>query len=245
MKLVAIAASAMALASVGQAVAADLPRKSAPPALVAVAPFNWTGFRVGLQGGWAGAGDDRLGLFSNTAIGSSRNLGQLAPNGGYIGLNVGYDHQFAGTAFVAGIMADIDLPFMERSRQGTRGALAYYGKSEVEWTASIRGRLGYSFGRVLVYGTGGVAFAQSDYTVRTTAPVVSRISSNTNHVGYTVGGGLEYAITNNLILGAEYRWTQFELKGLRNTTALGGASFVRTNATPNWHRLGATISYKF
>jgi outer membrane immunogenic protein len=241
----AVVAAAILGSSVVTAVAADLPKRTVAPAIAVAPAFNWTGFRVGLQGGWAGGGEDVFGYINNVpGVGSFRNLGDLSPNGGYIGAHLGYDYQFAGTPIVAGLMAEGNFTFMDRTVRAVRGATRLIGETEVEWDASIRARLGYSFGRVMIYGTGGLAFAQVDATTRSTAPVVTGASRSTNHFGFTVGGGLEYAVTNNLILGVEYRYTQLELKTLRGTGPLA-TSFTRSNVTPNWHRVGASVAWKF
>ena len=80
----------------------------------------------------------------------------------------------------------------------------------------MRGRLGYAFDRALLYATGGIAFAdasiQSNFVPVTAGAVNfpgSRASDSTVLVGPTVGGGLEYALTPNISLAAEYRYTDY------------------------------------
>ena len=80
---------------------------------------------------------------------------------------------------------------------------------------SIRGRLGVAWDRVLIYATGGVAFGgiNTDITVFGTdffgTPVFGSGNRSTTRVGWTVGGGLQYAVTNNWSVRAEYRFTDF------------------------------------
>ena len=80
---------------------------------------------------------------------------------------------------------------------------------------SIRGRLGLAWDRVLIYATGGVAFGgfSTDITVAGTdffgTPVFGSGNRSTTRVGWTVGGGLQYAVTDNWSVRAEYRFTDF------------------------------------
>ena len=66
---------------------------------------------------------------------------------------------------------------------------------------SVRGRVGYAWDRALIYGTGGVAFGDFNFS----------FSQNiwTGQVGWTVGGGIDYALDNNWSLSAEYRYTDY------------------------------------
>ena len=68
------------------------------------------------------------------------------------------------------------------------------------WNGTLRGRAGYNWDRFLVYATGGLAVGE----VKTKAGGVS--DSNTN-AGWTVGAGVEAAITNNVTARVEYRYT--------------------------------------
>ena len=87
--------------------------------------------------------------------------------------------------------------------------------SKLDVQGSIRGRLGFAWDRVLIYATGGVAFGgiNTDITVFGTdffgTPVFGSGNRSTTRVGWTVGGGLEYALTNNWSVRAEYRFTDF------------------------------------
>jgi outer membrane immunogenic protein len=92
--------------------------------------------------------------------------------------------------------------------------------TEVDWMASFRGRLGYAFDRVLVYATGGAAVAHVDVTASTTVthgpaviipatPQTLIGSDSDTRWGWTVGGGLQWAVTDAWSIGAEYRHTDF------------------------------------
>lgn len=232
--------------SASASMAADLPSRSVAPVMPPMAAeFSWTGMRVGAQVGYAGGGDDRFGYFSRTAIRNHRDLGQLAVRGGFIGLRAGYDYQFAGSRFVLGAMVDGDINFMDRSVAGTDGLLSFRGKDKSPWDVSLTGRAGYSFGRTMVYALGGVSWAKIDYTASSTRPLVSSITDRSTYAGWVAGAGLDYAVTDNLIIGAEYRYHHYNLKDLRGGVLGVPGGSVRTNSTPSWHRVALTASYKF
>ena len=85
-----------------------------------------------------------------------------------------------------------------------------------EWQASVRGRGGFTFDRWLVYATGGVAWAgvkaEAIYGPGTVLGVVTPgafFSDRQTLVGATVGGGVEFALTDSVSLGVEYRYSDF------------------------------------
>ncbi len=129
---------------------------------------------------------------------------------------------------------------------------------------SIRGRIGYAWDRVLLYATGGVAFGGFKSTVYGTfagnviadtesglapiGPISGYNSASTTRVGWTVGGGLEYAVTNNWSVRAEYRYTDFGHATIYATSfdsaTLGAAgAFINRHFTENRVQVG--FSYKF
>jgi outer membrane immunogenic protein len=74
-----------------------------------------------------------------------------------------------------------------------------------EFLASFRGRLGLAFDRFIVYGTGGAAWAgfsiDDDLLLE---------DDDTTFFGWAAGGGVEYAITDNISLGVEYIHYEFD-----------------------------------
>jgi outer membrane immunogenic protein len=95
------------------------------------------------------------------------------------------------------------------------------------WFATARVRAGFTpWERVLIYGTGGIAWAnfQSDTAVAfATVPLVGVPpvqqpyngathvgSTSTNQLGWVAGGGIEWALTNNWSIKAEYLYLRFD-----------------------------------
>lgn len=127
--------------------------------------ISWAGFYFGghIGGAW-GDGDDTL---ANPAIfdGDGSLLG---------GIHLGYNWQ-RGTAWVIGLEGDVSFA------------------DDLDYLASIRGRLGYDFGRTLFYGTGGVAFAGLD----------DSIFNDDNQTGWVAGLGFDHKLYDSFSLGLE------------------------------------------
>jgi outer membrane immunogenic protein len=197
MKRVVLAAlCSTALVSAAQAADAKL-RYTKAPAPAAQA-FTWTGVYAGgnIGYGWGTTSFDG----SNTS---------LSPSGVNGGAQVGYNYQI--DRFVLGVEADFQGA--DHHDGVSAGALGVNASLDVrsDWYATIRGRVGYAFGQFLPYVTGGIAFADSkaDVNVAGAGGNVAGSASDTL-TGYAVGGGLEYAITNNWTIRGEYLYLGFD-----------------------------------
>ena len=100
----------------------------------------------------------------------------------------------------------------------------------------------------MIYATGGVAFLGTNQTVSAGFPINGYTSASSTRVGWTVGGGLEYAVTNNWSIRAVYRYAQF---GTSNIYANGGGPTVLgaigayANRKITENRVQVGFSYKF
>jgi outer membrane immunogenic protein len=265
----------------GPAVAADLPLK-APPLPVAV--YNWTGCYVGLNAGWKGGRfRDRADAPGGTAVipGVPRttfpddhiDLGSLDTDSAAGGGQIGCRWETA-SHWVFGVEADADATDLhgtitQRTLSTTNNTFVpgdtYDNRSR--WEASFKGIIGRSFGQWLLYGTGGLAVANVSMGANYPTVVVNGLpfpasagSQSKTLTGFTVGAGAAYAITNNLDIGAEYRYSQYTGSdfGLGSvagfcafTTAIPGQTFGCTNTTVTGHKDLTTnevlfrINYKF
>ena len=235
------AALALALLST-TAFAADLPSRRAPPVYAAppaIPVFTWTGLYVGGQVGYAFNRDSAFASATATGLGLASTSAK--ENGIIGGAHIGYNFAglpLLGAAGVFGIEGDVD----GTSARGNYrlGGIAVSSRDNIQ--GSLRGRLGFAVDRTLFYATGGAAFGGLRNTYVNT---INGAGDSLNHtrVGYTVGGGVEYAITNNWSLRAEYRYTDFG----RYTDVLGGATnggvAVRHHEVDN--RVQGGFSYKF
>lgn len=179
-----VISSAALLTLAPSAPAADLsvaPIYKAPP-LVAAPAYNWSGFYIGANAGgaWGTSGWDSAGSF---------NL-----SGGVAGGTAGANWQ-VGHA-VVGVEGDADWSALKGST--TSAGCPAGCSTNNDWLATVRGRAGYAFDRVMPYVTGGLAVGD----IKASTP--GAVGANETNAGWTVGGGLELALTNNWSAKAEY-----------------------------------------
>ncbi len=214
--------------------AADLPMRPAPApvAPVAYAPpvYNWSGFYIGghIGGGFENSSwtDPFTGL--NDTFNNSGFLGgaQIGVNTQFNWLVLGLEGDFSWTSAIKGT--------------GTNSAGNSITTSP-QWTSTVTGRVGAAFDRLLVYGKGGVAFADDKSTFTPVAGATA--TDTTTRIGWTAGAGLEYALTDNWSVRAEYDYLGFGSKQLNFTAPPLGA--VTTNANLNVQEVKAGFDYKF
>ena len=211
-------ASIAALMLASGAQAADLSRPPVYKAPVAPPPaWSWTGFYVGgTLGGVVGHSS-----IANDPASSQPWLGNpLNVNGSGVigGLEAGYNWQVSQVVF--GIEGDVSWSSLRKSAVQAPPGFADIFSSSLNALGTIRGRLGWAFDRVLVYGTGGVAFANLKDQLAD-APVPFTASTGSSETGWTAGGGIEYALTDHWTAKAEYLHV-----GFSNRTAMGGLGYV-------------------
>ena len=194
-----IGASLMALGlGMGAASAADIAGSTyTPTPEVTYNPnpaFSWTGPYIG---GILGYG------WGNAKVPGP----DPDPNGIVGGVYGGYNFQ-ASPNFVLGVEGDIAASGMNDKNGGVR--------IKNPWNGTIRGRAGVAFDRFLVYGTGGFAFGEVE------AKTGGKTVSDTR-TGWTLGAGLEAAVTNNVVTRVEYRYTDL---GSHNFSNAGKVDFT-------------------
>ena len=204
MRVVAAAAFALMLSPV---VAADMPDVyRAPPVL-----WSWTGLYLGGHIG-AGFGNSSFSDSAGPPIYGGTVRSTTASGGGQIG----YNWQIPGSAFVLGIEADADL--ISSNGSGTCFASSGFFISancrvRPDAGGSFTGRLGYATGksgRTLLYVKGGLAWLDEtiDITTNGTLPY-SPTSLDGMRWGWTVGAGIERALTPAWSLRLEYDYANF------------------------------------
>ena len=110
------------------------------------------------------------------------------------GLFAGYNFQTSGM-FVAGVEGDFTFSGAGDKQNGV--------SVDNNWNSTLRARAGIAIDRFLMYGTGGLAVG--NISVKN-----SGVGSDTGtHAGWTIGGGIEAAFTNNIIGRLEYRYTDY------------------------------------
>jgi outer membrane immunogenic protein len=217
--------SIAALSICGQAGAADLPSKAIKAPVAAPFIASWTGVYVGGQVGFVsgGLGGTPLGDFGMTI------RGDLAQT--FAGVHAGYNHQF--NKVVIGIEGDVNARFGE----------GHFSLPKLRtfssWDASIRARLGLLLSpRSLVYVTAGGAFGDfktsgAEHEPSDDADILR------NRVGWTVGGGFQYALDSNWSTRIEYRYTDW---GAKSITMPSGDPSISSGLSDQ--RVMVAMSYK-
>jgi high affinity Mn2+ porin len=213
------------------AAAADLPASMPIKTPVRAALYDWTGFYVGGQVGY-GQGD--LGPGTNPvpeqAVFFPHSLTGLIG-----GFQAGYNLQLPNRV-VLGVEVDAlftsprDLPRLD----------AAPFNSTLEYAATARGRIGYAFGTILPYVTGGLAWGQSRVNIN--ADDGSLLSTRLlPHVGWTAGLGIEMAVGGNWTTKIEYDYIDLA----RRTYGLGDAMLPDLNVDPRIHAIKVGLNYQF
>jgi outer membrane immunogenic protein len=207
-KIASLAAVAAFAAFTPAAFAADMPVAQAPVEAMVPdrASFDWTGFYVGAFGGYA------FGEADSDVLGGSDVEGALA------GGTVGYNHQIG--QWVVGLEADGGWSGIDNDDDN----LAY--DTGLDWLTTVRGRVGYSFDSFMVYGTGGAAIGEVTYD--------NGVEDSDTRIGWTAGGGVEAALTDNISIKGEYLYVD-----------LGEDTLSGDEVDFNAHTIRGGINYRF
>lgn len=253
--------AALALSAPASAIAADLPVKARPMPVAVV--YNWTGFYVGGNVGYswgrdpyevAGTSSVRtrqfraFGLPAETLISdvtvagpAFASSGTANIDGAVAGGQAGYNWQ--SNMWVFGLETD----FQWTGQRGSTsfcliagcpvGSFTANADYKLQWFGTFRGRAGWLVDpRVLLYVTGGLAYGQfkADYTSGVVGLPLGVASTSTTRAGWTFGGGIEAALSNNWTVKAEYLYVDL---GSSASGALGGAT---STVLPNVPQQGFT-----
>jgi outer membrane immunogenic protein len=253
----------------GPAMAADMgmPLK-APPAPVAPV-FSWTGFYIGgnVGGSW---GDVPENFIIPPAVGIPLGLGvttKTHPDSIIGGVQLGYNYQINN--IVLGVEADFD----DRDGKSTfncpvlspTGCVAATASpsiltmtDEQSWLGTFRGRLGFAWDHVLLYGTGGLAYGEVKHSLnetQLTAPggtpsAALIVSDSVVRTGWAAGGGIQYAFNDQWSIGVEYLHVDLGSDTLSTpapSITIAGTPFSASSATFHDRSdiVRATLDYRF
>lgn len=151
--------------------------------------FDWTGFYVGLHGGGAGS---RIG-WQYVVGGAASHSG----SGAFGGVQAGYNVQ--NGAWVFG--GEADLSYADIDGDTPCPSPTYSCNSDIGWLGSVRGRAGYAFDNVLLYGTAGLGLGS--VRIETELGGVTAGERKTR-VGWTAGAGAEMAFSDAWSVKGEY-----------------------------------------
>lgn len=177
-------------------------------------PPQWAGGYAGLHGGYIGEADiDGIFDSADTANNDTERLflEDLDVEGGVLGVHVGYLWQgrnnivFGVEGDFSAAIADDRIKDIENDSPGL-GDGQDSAKIDLEYIATLRARLGVASDSLLVYATGGLAYANAEYkATNATRPgednegsvPVGSGTTDIDDVGYVVGGGVEKAFNES------------------------------------------------
>ncbi len=169
---------------------------------------DWTGFYIG---GHLGFGKTRWqGIYDNFDSTGGSPLRPLADGGGIFGGQIGYNLQI--DAVLLGVELEAARANLKDSATGTDflgRRQAATTRAETEFLGSLRGRLGWTWDRLLIYATGGVAIHDTELTISDPNVTPPTDQEKFDNVAGTVGGGVEVAIRDNVSLRAQYLYYFF------------------------------------
>jgi outer membrane immunogenic protein len=221
-----------------------------------VAPvYNWTGFYVGAHAGYGWSQVDSTTAFLPSAalFGADTFTHSIDRDGWMLGGQIGFNYQIS--SWVVGLEADNSWADLNGSATRaltlfgapTVPASTFRATSDMKWFGTVRGRLGFAANNVLVYVTGGVAFADVDYggffrTAGGGGAVLDATGSET-HAGWTIGGGGEWGFAPNWSLKAEYLYYDLGDAAI-SSVAIAGLS-IATSFDNDGHILRLGVNYRF
>jgi outer membrane immunogenic protein len=231
MKKILLTGVALAALGCGSALAADLPARMPvkAPAPVMAYGYNWSGFYIGAHGG-GGWSDRCFSVVGGAADGCHNADGWLG--GGQVGWNMQTGQFVFGVEF-SGSWADIGGSHASPLTPGD----TYH--SSVDSILLLTGRVGMTFDRMLLYVTGGGAWVRNE--VQYTTGGVTTESLKNNRTGWTIGAGIEFGLTQNWSLAAQYNFIDL---GDKTLTFVGPTAFSAT-ADQEIHLATVRLNYRF
>lgn len=211
------------------ALAADIPARmpvKAPPPVVQTV-YNWSGLYIGAHGGYAWGDADWGFPFDGTFVSHDVDGGIF---GGHAGFNFQWNQLVLGVE-VAGSWTGLDGSSLCPNP-------AFVCRTEFDRMFRAGGRAGLALNNWLIYATGGYANVRVDTD---TTPVFFGFGDTDNHRGWYAGGGVEYGVTQNLIIGVE----GFRVSLDSRTHAPAGGLTITRNVDPDFSVIQGRISWKF
>jgi outer membrane immunogenic protein len=240
-------ATVASLVTLSAARAADIVE---PPAV-----YDWTGSYIGLQAGygWDNVSvdlDESPALAADNAISGDRESVDDIDRDGFVGgAFAGYLLQ--SDSLVFGLEGDIEYADMDGSAKAVEtapsGEVLPVGRldNDIDWLASLRLRAGFAMNRALIYATGGLAVGGTELDFSSAVDYIPDDSDHETSWGWTIGGGIEYAIADNLSIRAEYRYTDLGTLKVRALNSSLPDFYEDLEVDQTFHAVRGGLSWHF
>jgi outer membrane immunogenic protein len=229
----------------------------------------WAGLYVGINAGGAWSNSDADAVLSTnpgaditppdgTEINNANVKGHLSSghhNTFTIGGEVGYNYVMSH-GLLLGIETDFGMLNISRSRTQTVGVPAVnptrdysvFLQAHTDWLWTLRPRIGYTTGKFLVFASGGLALTHVYYHAHFDDSAdpsnAIRYDHGSSRTGWTLGGGLGYAITPRISVKGEYLYEDFGTN-TNTTTSTNGLLNLTTETNLKSHLFRAGVDYRF
>jgi outer membrane immunogenic protein len=265
-RFISIAAGTLGILASTAALADGMPRggsvkDAAAAPSCGTSAYNWSGAFAGVQ---LGSSNYRSTIGVNDLLGIG---GQREDAGLSVGGVIGYNMQRCNTVFgIEGEFNWVDnearwgLDLTQAANliaPGIGPVNLFNARSTMDWYGAIKLRTGFAFDNLLLYLTGGVAFANIEHRGGSAAlfgvvPAgVINFNSSETRMGWVVGAGTEYALTNRITWRSEATYTRFEDQNFGLNLNLGGLGIpingplATLNAMDEVWRITTGLNFKF
>lgn len=185
--------------------------------------YDWTGGYAGVQTGYGWLD----GYFDASTLAPGANPLEGDIDGASLGLFAGYNKQFNNN-LVLGLDASVDYNWNETTMSSVFGDI----DGKTEWQGAVRGRVGYAVDRALIYVAAGYAVTRAE------AENAFLGTTGATYHGYTVGAGVDYAVTDRIFARADYRYNDFGSTDID----VGGTS-IDSNLSQHTVKLGLGVKF--
>ncbi|WP_157959900.1 outer membrane protein [Devosia submarina] len=270
MKIAGLALTASLLLGVGS-VAADpliLAPDASPSAIAEVQSYNWSGFHVGIFGGYLSSNasselDSVEGALLEADVANGALPGSVSGSSGgaLFGIGAGYDQQFG--RFVLGIAGDVawanadgsaefraidpGTPFSPPAFVGQETVTSF--QTNLNNLTTARLRAGVTADKALFYVTGGLAAGHVENEFGIALPGIATSfgpwSADGLLWGYSVGAGVEYAVTEDVTAKLEYLYYDFSDRSVRATDGAFPGQQITYRFLNNGGLVRAGLNFKF
>jgi outer membrane immunogenic protein len=227
----------------------------APTACADNSAYDWSGLYAGVYAGYGDASGDNLDLYDvNFGDTADPTRADLDGNGLVFGGLLGANKQFDG-GLVLGLEADFGLSPSAKGLVGNNFFGPYddsNAKIDPIFNSSARARLGFAMDRVMPFMTAGIGYMSFDSKNRGNFDCNEgfcagngAFNGSGNFVGWTAGAGVNYAMTDHVVLGLEYRYTDFGSTDLGLVGPAGSGETRTVRADLQQHDVRASLAFKF
>ena len=196
---------------------------------------RWAGFYTGAQAGFG------FGNISGHDLedGTRQKFDHTGPIGG---IHAGYN--FVAGAWVLGLEGEVNAAVIRGSKYDADAdsspAEPSRLRTRMPWLAAVGPRIGYAFGDVMIYAAGGIAFGRD--TMKVIEDSGDKTKQTENRIGWSLGGGIEYALDKRWSVRADYRYFSLGNRTYQDPDT-GDVDGVRIKADAHTFRVGLTYTF--